>query len=421
MPRLSDRAYQTLRAEVEHHYNSHSNGKFSQEQHLEQMILLARLDTLHHKSGRAMTQAQLWEEVCDILPNIDRQVLQQSSRIDPGSPAVGATIGIGAAGVGAAAVLVSSSLGVGEVTQFGLPLGLPSDLLNKTEVASAKTHYAETFETAKAFGWQAALRGQNPPHSATHWGETATLWQQAIALLDQIPKHDGYYPAAQQKKAFYQVQLNHIQVRQVTAQNVINARKPAPQFSKNQSAKNQSAENQTAKAQAVKPQPINTQSNQSTTAKTPQNDSLTLAKQYGWQAALAAQDAPHPVEKWVEISRQWQLAIQTLNKIDSQHPSFSEAQKTKAQYTENLAAIRQRYQVEQDANQRLQSLKASLTELEATFSSAKRTHMEGIGSRLRTLPAGTNAHLEAQPLIATTTEQIRALPSVPTKLATFSQ
>ncbi|MEO0645466.1 MAG: hypothetical protein AAFZ17_04825 [Cyanobacteria bacterium J06650_10] len=415
MTRLSDRAYQTLKTEVEQHYTSYSNGKFSQEQHLEQMILLARLDTLHHKSGRAMTKAQLWEEVCDILPNIDRHVLNQSSRIDLGSPAVGATIGIGAAGIGAAAVMLSGPLGMGEMAQLTAPSNLFGKAIGKTEIANAKTHYAETFETAKAFGWQAALKGQNPPHSAAHWGETATLWQQAIALLNQIPKSDGYYTAAQQKKTFYQDQLNHIQARQIAAQNTVNAQKPAPQFSRTQPSKTQAT-----KTQAVKSDTVNNQSIQAAAPKASQNDSLTLAKQYGWQAAVAAQNAPHPVEKWAEISKQWQLAIHTLNKIDSQDPQYAEAQKTKEQYVANLAAIRQRYQTEQDADQRLQSLRASLSELEITFSSAKRTQMEAIVARLRTIPAGTVAHQEAQQLISTTTEQIRAIPPAPTKLATFS-
>lgn len=436
MPRLSDRAYQTLKAEVERHYSSLSDGKFSQEQHLEQMILLARLDTLHHRSGRTMTKAQLWEEVCDILPNIDRKILKQSSRVDPGSPAVGASVGISAVGIGAAAVLMAGPLNTGEMIQLSGVHNAHSGSPVKTEITHIKTHYAETFDTAKAFGWQAVLKGQNPPHSAAHWRETAGLWQQAIALLGQIPEHDGYYRAAQQKKAFYQVQLNHIQARQIAAQNAASERKSAPQFSRDQlsrdqlsksqlsrtqPSKNQVIKNPATKAQAAKSPAANNRPKITATAKSSQNDPFILAKQQGWQAAIAAQNAPHPVEKWVAISRQWQLAIETLNRVDSQHPNYAEAQQKKAQYTTNLIAIRQRYQAEQDANQSLQSLKASLRELEATFSGAKRTQMEAIVTRLRTIPAGTVAHQEAQQLIAKTTQQIKALPPTPTRLATFSQ
>ena len=254
MTRLSDRAYQLIKDEVERYYSNTLEKEFSQEQHLERIILLARLETLHKRGGRAATKAQLWEEVCDILPNIDRSVLKRASRFELDSPVVGASLGFGAAGIGAAAVLMSNSLGTdgtGTFTQQIQPEANP----NSASQTSASSSYTKTFETAKSFGWQAALKAQNPPHNATHWGETAALWQQAISLLDQIPQGDGHYAIAQEKKSLYQQNLQQIQARQLAAQNAKTAQatSTSPQFSTaTQSVASTTA--QTAAAQATAPQ-----------------------------------------------------------------------------------------------------------------------------------------------------------------------
>ncbi|MEL6940533.1 MAG: hypothetical protein AAFO84_15235 [Cyanobacteria bacterium J06598_1] len=423
MTRLSDRAYQTVKKEVDRHYNALPEKQITQDQRVEHMILLARLETLHQKGGRGVTKAQLWEEVCDILPNFDPGVLKQAGRLDLGSPAVGTSLGLGAAGIGVAAVLMTSPTvldGMGAIARS------PSTGdANPTQ--ASRSNHLETFEAAKSFGWQAALKGQNPPHSAQHWGETAALWQQAIAQLDQIPQNDRFYAIAQQKKTFYQRNLQHIQARQVAAQNAVTATVASPQFTKAQSADALSAKAQPTKTQSAKTQPTPTfsvqaePSNTATQPLAPQPDFIGQAKTYGWQAASAAQNAPHPVEKWAEISKLWQRAIYTLDKIDDQHPQYVEAQQVKADYQYNLVVIRQRYQLEQNANQRFQSLRDSLNELDRTSLSgnyAKRSQMEAIVERLRTIPTGTVAHLEAQQLISATAERLQAMPKPPsTKVA----
>ncbi len=400
MTRLSDRAYQIVRKEVDRYYSALPERELSQDEDIERIILLARLETLREKGGRAMTEAQLWEEVCDILPNIDRRALKRASRFKVSTPVVGASLGLGAAGLGAAAFLIAgpsgvSNGGLGWLTQDidnsvadsnGTASHSPSNK-NQTDAVAHKN----TFETAKAFGWQAVLKGKNPPHSAEHWGETAALWQQAIALLEQVPRYDSNYLAAQQKKAFYQQNLQQIQARQIDAQNTAAATIPTPQFST------------TATSQA--------QSEAPPTATPDQEDAIAIAKRYGWQAALASQNAPHPVETWADISKLWQVAIAALNTVDQQHPSYAEAQIVKTRYEENLAAIRQRYRAEQDARQQLRSLQATLTELEQSWpvDSLKRSQMKAIVERLRTIPTNTIAHQEAQQLIAMTSNRLQEL------------
>jgi len=309
---------------------------------------------------------------------------------------------------------LSTAIGVAAVLLAG-PTHTPQTGPTETapHLLANSTHHKNTFETAKAFGWQAALKGQNPPHNVEHWRETAALWQQAINLLSQVARYDKSYTIAQTKKAEYQGYLQQIKNRQTAAQNLTASTTPAPQFSR---AVSQAAGAQ-EKASALPPlvevaQTSKIAPSQRQTGK----DFIAIAKDYGWQAALASQNAPHPTEKWADISRLWQLALHNLDKIETQHPSYAEAQQIKTQYQQNLAAIRQRYQREQSAHQRVQSLQAALTELEgwqtnANASETKRSQMQAIVSRLSTIPASTVAYRQAQQLIAITNEQIQTLPA----------
>jgi hypothetical protein len=63
---------------------------------------------------------------------------------------------------------------------------------------------------AKAFGYQAAIAGQNPPHSADTWQTIAGLWETAIARLNNIPDSDPGYGEAQILLAEYQRNLGTV-------------------------------------------------------------------------------------------------------------------------------------------------------------------------------------------------------------------
>ncbi|MFQ4139111.1 hypothetical protein PGN35_022640 [Nodosilinea sp. PGN35] len=66
-------------------------------------------------------------------------------------------------------------------------------------------------DAAKAFAYQAAIAGQNPPHPAATWERAAGLWETAIARLDDIPVQDPGYGEAQILLAEYQANLGIIQ------------------------------------------------------------------------------------------------------------------------------------------------------------------------------------------------------------------
>lgn len=62
-------------------------------------------------------------------------------------------------------------------------------------------------DAAKAFAYEAAVEGQNPPHSADTWNRIAELWEGAIARLNQIPVDDPGYGEAQVLLASYEKNL----------------------------------------------------------------------------------------------------------------------------------------------------------------------------------------------------------------------
>jgi hypothetical protein len=442
MPRLNDRAFHIVKNEIERCY------KDGPEDQIERVILLSRLESLRTYPGKPMTRVEIWEVLSDVAPNFSQDVLMEAESVDTDSPLLGVSMGIGAV-----AVLVSAALGVdavpGEVISAAPPsttatLDRPSE---KTIIVSAETSAVaaaemgigkeqpepkfhserqmrslrqllglkpgetinerrpvpinsasaanpgvtdrQPFDLAKHIGWQAALKGQNPPHSAQHWGEAAALWSAAIAYLDQVPPQDSNYAAAQLKKSFYQHNLQQTRAHQAAALKIAQLEE-----SKNQSA---------AQATSSDPSPKLAQSANQTprfSAQSTENP-IEVAKNYGWQAAVASQNAPHPAEEWADISRLWQAALTNLDRIERSHPSYAEAQTIKAQYEKNLSAIRDRYQQEQTAAQRLQSLQATLSEMDHYFrpDTTQAAQLQSIIKSLKSIPSGTQAYARAQQLI----------------------
>ncbi len=447
MPRLSDRAFLIVQNEIERRYKDHPADQ------IKRVILLARLETLRAQKGDPMTRVQIWEVLSDVAPNFDQNILMDAESVDTDSPLLGISVG-----VGAVAVLVSTAIGMKAVTAdtvaqaaaqsagqteqpssvttteepdqvvekaiysvkrpteqvadkqdqrrsfwpdgWRLPKRAPRPTREPRSVPDSQSNsssvpHSAAFEMAKGIGWQAALKSQNPPHSVEHWSSTAKLWRLAIAHLEQVPPSHKNYKSAQVKKATYQQYLQEIQTRQASAQTAPNTSElvatapaptapAAPQFS--------------SKLTEQPPQEI---------LKNP----IAVAKHYGWLAAVASQNAPHSAEKWADISRTWQRALMSLEGIDQASPIYAEAQQVKARYQKNLAAIRERYQQEQIATQRLQSLQASLAEInnDITPNAAQLGQLEAIVKKLKSIPKSTEAGERAQRLVAETSEVMDAI------------
>ncbi|HEY9689560.1 MAG TPA: hypothetical protein V6D46_06160, partial [Coleofasciculaceae cyanobacterium] len=73
------------------------------------------------------------------------------------------------------------------------------------------------------------------------------------------------------------------------------------------------------------------------------------AKEYGFRAALAAQKPPHPVEQWRTVQNLWREALGLLQQIRVDDPNFVEAQRLRAEYTQNLQIAIQREALEEQS------------------------------------------------------------------------
>lgn len=388
MSRLSDRAFHLLKAEVDCRYHA------GLENSIERIVLLARLETLRAREGKPMTQIEIWAEVGDIAPDFSSAVLEKASA-GIGFPLLSVSVSAGAI---AALSAITLSVDTGQrdlaaMSSASTPLmqnnlsNAPTQLRGVASRSQSIDPQSVTWEKpdksplaiAKSFGWQAALKGKSPLHSARQWSEAAMLWRQAIAQLDQVSDQDADYGAAQKKKALYQQNLQQVEARQIAVLQPAPTTVQAPQFS------------------------------------SPREDWLATAKGYGWQAALASQNAPHPAQQWAEIAEVWEIALSTLDKIDSAQPQYAEAQQVKARYQQNLSAIYQRYQLEQTAGQQLQALQSKIITLDqaAVSSAVRHSQLQNIAQQLKSIPAGTQAHPVAQQLTIQIGAQMSSLTTHP--------
>ncbi len=407
MARLSDRAFKVIELEID---DLHNRGVIDK---LDSIILVSRLCTLRAEAGKHLTRTQVWDNLCDVVPDIDPKVLTSAAASNKGLSDVRISVG-----VGATAVLVASTFGM-KATTASVDISALSSTLPVADVSqdaaqgnqkdgnraegrvesrtgsraanpimkrlSLKARFTRTgekasesaaFIQAKDLGWQAALKGKNPPHSAQHWRETAALWQQAIVYLHQVPKRAANYEVVEAKIAFYEKNLEEIEGRWAVAI----ARENSPQV--------------------MNPAPstqVNVPQFSSTVA-----DDLAIARRHGWQASLASQNAPHPARKWADISRHWRTALQHIDQVPAESAQYAEAQQVKAIYQKNLAAVRQRYLQEQAASQSVASLQAALGEIKRSGLShqAQAQQQQAILNRLSAIPVGTDAHSQAQRAIA---------------------
>lgn len=386
MPRLSDRAFQIIELEIQ---DLHNQGAIDK---LDKAILLSRLKTLQAESGKPLSRAQIWETLSDIIPGIDLKVLTSAAYPENGSQKVTLSLGLGAA-----AVLVASTAGMEATTaSVGAPDSLFESLASQDEATKqsremryvaqpvanvetsqprfslfrrkvgAKPVEIDAFVEAKRLGWQAALKGENPPYSAQHWQETAGMWRQALVYLNQVPRSHKSYAAVPSKIEFYQRNLKEVERRIAGA------------------IAREAAENQQV-AQTAKPE----------------EDYLAIARRYGHQAALAGKKAPHPASEWAEISRTWRTALLTLSRISPEHSQYAEAQQVIAEYQQNIEIVRQRYRQEQSASQSVASLRAALVEIQRSgrHRQTKQAQIQAIRARLQAIPAGTDASLQAQKVL----------------------
>ena len=135
---------------------------------------------------------------------------------------------------------------------------------------------------------------------------------------------------------------------------------------------------------------------------------LLEAQELGYGAAVASQDAPHPLETWQAIAQQWQQAIAALGKIPEAAPEFAVAQQKLREYQQNYAAIAQRITLEQQAQLKIAEARRAATLAETRAANAQSPEAwqqvyitwQVAFERLEAISPHTLAHAEAQQLNA---------------------
>lgn len=83
-------------------------------------------------------------------------------------------------------------------------------------LAAGSQQTATLIGAAREFGARAAQASQNSPHSVAEWQRVESLWQEAIARLQQVRTTDVNYAAAQKLLADYTDNLEQIKIRTAT-------------------------------------------------------------------------------------------------------------------------------------------------------------------------------------------------------------
>ncbi len=144
------------------------------------------------------------------------------------------------------------------------------------------------------------------------------------------------------------------------------------------------------------------------------------ARQFSWKAAKEGQNPPHNVAKWEQIEKLWEQAIAQLNEIKSNDlAGYAEAQKLRAEYSNNLGQVKIRQQAEQEsvrtleqAQSRIESLLAATpTTAESLDRNRTISKLQGIINDLEKVQNGTTSYLKAQELLVSAKNKLNQLSS----------
>lgn len=163
----------------------------------------------------------------------------------------------------------------------------------------AQADRVDKMVTALKTAARASYKSENPPHSPSQWMEVQTMWRDAIAQLEQLPKDSNLQPLAQEKITAYKTNLAQ------TNQRLLKEREAQGYL-------------QNAKDAAL--------------------------------IAEARQGVAQSLEHWQLVYTTWQTAINRLKQIPQGTTAYKEAQQLTAQYLPKMASARDRKTQEQIAS-----------------------------------------------------------------------
>ncbi|VXD18865.1 conserved hypothetical protein [Planktothrix serta PCC 8927] len=135
------------------------------------------------------------------------------------------------------------------------------------------------------------------------------------------------------------------------------------------------------------------------------NTLIDAAMQFASQAAKASQNPPHTAQEWQQVIKLWEQAIRRLEKVPTENPSYSEAQKKLAEYQSNLGIVEIRLEAEKDAIESVKQAKSAIAQWQKLARSKDPdigsliSQLTDIISTLEQVPASTTVTSEAQNLL----------------------
>lgn len=433
MGRLTNRAFDILRAEVDRCAAAESFGG-----QVQQQIVMKRLEKLRSQSGNFASAEELRETVKDIFPNFSKKAIDAAAKANRPAGILTKIAWVGTFVIGAAGFISVLNLPFPmirwPVAKTAPILLLPSyismdynyrqaiakveqadQLINKA-TASADFDLGE-IKAKEAQKHLDALPvwflGYYPRAYCTFFGCT---WRFTFDEFEAARKNIGRMEAQifQQKNAL--TQLTKTEQELNTAKQQYQQAKTAPDRQKAsaawQSAIDQLDEipNETLagemagkKLQAAK-RDFQEVGGVATGSQLTDN-LIEAAKEFGMSAAVASQNPPHSAEKWEQIADLWQESIQRLEQVSSDNPGYLDAQNKLAQYKTNLGTAQLRLKIEQQSAEALNEAKSAIADWQnlALSESPDRGNLVGklreIINKLENIKPGTTTYSEAQKLL----------------------
>ncbi|MEG3847459.1 hypothetical protein QT971_08760 [Microcoleus sp. herbarium19] len=127
---------------------------------------------------------------------------------------------------------------------------------------------------------------------------------------------------------------------------------------------------------------------------------IEAAKEFALSAAVASQKPPHPAAQWEQITGLWEEGIDRLKMVPVDNPGYLDAQTKLAEYQKNLGIAQIRLQAEKDSATALQEAKSLFANLQQDVNSQNSgnslSQLQQIINKLESVKAGTTVYPESQ-------------------------
>lgn len=433
MGRLTNRAFDILRAEVDRCAAAESFGG-----QVQQQIVMKRLEKLRSQSGNFASAEELRETVKDIFPNFSKKAIHAAAKVNRPAGILTKIAWVGTFVIGAAGFIAVLNL---PFPMIRWPVAKTAPILLLPSYISMDYNYRQAIAKVEQ-----ADQLVNKATAAVDFDLGEIKAKEAQKHLDALPVWFlGYYPRAyctffgctwrftfdefeaarknigrmeaqifQQKNAL--TQLTKTEQELNTAKQQYQQAKTAPDRQKASSAwqsaidqldeiPNETLAGEIAdkKLQAAK-RDFQEVGGVATGSQLTDN-LIEAAKEFGMSAAVASQNPPHSAEKWEQIADLWQESIQRLEQVSSDNPGYLDAQNKLAQYKTNLGTAQLRQKIEQQSAEALNEAKSAIADWQtlALSESPDRGNLVGqlreIINKLESVKTGTTTYSEAQKLL----------------------